>query len=98
MKTQSDSSSIADRISVRLDPETKAALARVIAQSGMKCSQALRTLIALGAAREGAIAEAYKAATWREAMLAVSTQFRQDMGGQISSALGRLERPFNNEE
>lgn len=61
-----DAGDVPDRITIRIDKQTRQTIETMMKASGLKLSSALRLLIALGAAREQKLQPAFKAAAWRD--------------------------------
>lgn len=70
---------VPDRITIRLDKETRQTIEAMMKASGLKLSQALRLLIALGAAREAKLAGAFKSAAWRDITRQIYGHVQKDL-------------------
>lgn len=79
MSEKENGSVVPDKITFRVDHETRRAIEDVMRTSGLKASAAIRTLVALGAARESQIEMTFKATAWREAVLGVNGIIQKGM-------------------
>lgn len=96
MSTESDSPEVEvpEKLSVRLDPETRQQIRSVMRESGMTCSQAVRMMLALGAEREGKLDAAFKAAAYREGVMFSVGKIRASFETAVRKALGDLDGMF----
>lgn len=91
MTADFDDDTVPDKISVRLDEQTREQILTVMRSSGMTCSQSVRLLIVLGAAREEKIDMTFKAAASREVALRACARIRARMEGTLTAVLKDLE-------
>lgn len=84
---------VPSRISIRLDPQTREQVLAVMRASGMTCSQAVRLLIMVGAAREDQLEMSFKAAAFREVATRVCASIRSRNEAMLTSVLKDIEAP-----
>lgn len=85
-----ESVDVPEKLSVRLDPQTREQIRLVMKESGMTCSQAVRVLLALGAEREGQLTQAFKSAAFREGTMEAVARVRQSFEKSVADALKGL--------
>lgn len=87
---------VSSHLSVRLDDETRAALARYTEANEMKVSQAVRVLLALALREEGASGdETFRRAAFREGIQAgvatIKEKFTSSVALAVTAALGEMD-------
>jgi hypothetical protein len=89
-----DAGAVPDKITIRLDKESRRAIEAMMKASGLKLSSAIRLLITLGASRESKMDRAFKQAAWRD----VTSQVYGRVQKHISQALELMLREAKGDE
>lgn len=82
---------VPERVTIRLDPQTRGEILAVMRESGMNFSQSIRLLIVLGAAREQELETTFKAAAFREVASQACNRIRSRTEAMLTSVLKDLE-------